>query len=536
MSTLPILYSKKLWGMLSIALMGLVFIISLISNLGLESSYGLWIDEEITFFPIQKIIKPYDLKEFWWFISDGGDYRYGRSLWNLMSAISYFPTLIWGPLGQIIAGRQLQVILLLISFWLLSHTFIQNGFLRFLLLLALCSAPYSSYYMSMPKPEPELLFFGSLFLFFYFKNKGAYGGAFWILLGLSVGSKISFLPPALVFFGVSLYLELQKNAFKQVCLRSAYSVLYTALGFCLAIPAFFQPFILFSYPVLVLIFVFNVFSKKIAIFCAFLLIGFIGALFKTELIHPSVNAQLLSALHPIKFWYLSTLGSVNEGGPGPNYNIINWLAFIPREWLKTPFTFGFFYMSALGYCAIMCGYRIYQLILNKETRSGALLHGVLFIIGILMLASPMTAVKNRLWGMYLYPGFVLFITYLFAALDKYLHHSQNKPILLIQNNITEIGKAILGIFLLTYAIVIAPVQLFSNLSILGYMPSLREIYKSDEFNDLWNKNIYPMALIITILYTILISCFFWVPAWISDFYYMMHNTEKFHARPWLIGM
>jgi hypothetical protein len=528
--------SKKLWGMLSIVLMGLVFIISLIGNLNVESAHGLWIDEEITFYPIQKIIKPYNLTEFWWFISDGDDYRYGRSLWNLMSAISYFPALIWGSVGQIVAGRQLQVILLLISFWLLSHTFIQNSFLRFLLLLALCSTPYSSYYMSMPKPEPQLLFFGSLFLYFYLKNKGALGGVFWILLGLGAGSKVSFLPPALIFFGLSIYLGLQKSTFNQVCLRSGYSALYVALGFCLAIPAFFQLFILVSYPILVFIFIVHIFQRKIAFVCVLLLIALIGTLLKTDLISASVSAQILGALQPVKWWYISTLGSVNEGGVGPNYNLVNWIAFIPREWLKTPFAFGFFYMSVLGYCATMCGYKIYQSALNKEVRSDALLHGVLLVIGIAMLASPMTAVKNRLWGMYLYPGFVFFLTYLFSALDNYLHHSKNEPLFLIKDNISEIGRAFSAIILLTYAIVVAPVQLISNLSILGYMPSLREIYKSDKFNYLWNKNIYPMALLAVIVYTILIVCFFWVPAWMSDFYYMMHNTEKFYARPWLIGM
>lgn len=342
MNALLIFKRNGVWDALTIIFIILVFVITLISNLNLESSQGLWIDEEITFFPIQKILQPFDLSEFWWLISEGGDYRYGRSLWNMMAAFSYFPAKIWGPVGQIIGGRQLQVLLLLLSFWLLSQTFIRTGYIKFLFVLTLCVIPYSSYYMSMPKPEPELLFFAALFLYFYVKNRGTLGGIFWIFLGLSMGSKISFLPPALIFFGISLYLTIQNTNFKEVYTKAGLSLFFIAIGFCLAIPVFFKLLILASYPILVLIFLFKAFSKKNAVATFLGIIIFIVALLQLGLIPSLKSTSVLEVLLPMKLWYLSTLGSVNEGGLGPNYNLINWLAFIPRQWLKTPFILGYF--------------------------------------------------------------------------------------------------------------------------------------------------------------------------------------------------
>jgi hypothetical protein len=355
-------------------------------------------------------------------------------------------------------------------------------------------------------------------------------------LGLALGSKISFLPPTLLLLGLSIYLEIKKNKWNQIFSKISHSLLYICTGICLAIPIFFELAIILLYPALVLIFIFNVLQRKYAFLLTFVLIALIGILIGKGVIAPLNSVNYLEFLQPIKFWYLSTLGSVNEGGIGANYNLINWLAFIPRQWLKAPFPLGFFYMSILGYCILMCGNRVFQLVRHREVEVETLLSTALLIIGIAMLASPMTAVKNRLWGMYLYPGFIFLLTYFFSCLDRHLKQSRNEPITLIKDNFSIIGQIFSALALLCYALATAPAQLLSSLSVLNYLPSLNEICKSNKFNNLWNKNIYSMALIIAILYTLIMLAFFWIPSWASDLHYMTFNTEKYYSRPWLIGM
>ena len=186
---------SSIWGLLSALLIIGVLALTLWGNSGNLNPRFLFIDEQITFYPIIKLLNPSGLDEFLWLASDGSDYRYGRILWNSIALIALIPAKLFGETGQIIASREAGVFFLLANYLLLTHTFIQKPAIRFLALFTLLCLPYSSYYMSMPKPEPIMLLCAALFLFFYKKNNLTLGKPYWIFIGMAFGAKISFLLP-----------------------------------------------------------------------------------------------------------------------------------------------------------------------------------------------------------------------------------------------------------------------------------------------------------------------------------------------------
>ena len=128
---------SPIWGLLSTLLIIGVLALTLWSNSSNLNPRFLFIDEQITFYPIIKLLNPSGLDEFLWLASDGSDYRYGRILWNSIALIALIPAKLFGEAGQIIASREAGVIFLLVSYLLLTHTFIQKPAIRFLTLFSL---------------------------------------------------------------------------------------------------------------------------------------------------------------------------------------------------------------------------------------------------------------------------------------------------------------------------------------------------------------------------------------------------------------
>ena len=67
--------------------------------------FALFMDEGMVFDGVSKILHPASLRDFAFAIVNGGDQRYGRSLWNLTALVAYLPERIWGDTGLIIAER-----------------------------------------------------------------------------------------------------------------------------------------------------------------------------------------------------------------------------------------------------------------------------------------------------------------------------------------------------------------------------------------------------------------------------------------------
>ena len=158
------------WGLLTTLLILGVLALSLWGNSNNINPRYLFIDEQITFYPIAKILSPSGLDEWLWLVSDGNDHRYGRLLWNAIALFALIPTKLFGESSQIIAGREAGAVFLLLSYLLLTYTFIQKPAIRFFALLTLICLPYNSYYMSIPKPEPIMILCAAAFLYFYKKK------------------------------------------------------------------------------------------------------------------------------------------------------------------------------------------------------------------------------------------------------------------------------------------------------------------------------------------------------------------------------
>jgi hypothetical protein len=141
------------------------------ANLDLSNrSYSLYMDEQVPYDAIQSILNSnnfFDIFSNYVF----GDQRFGRIIYLIGAAFSYLPEKWWGESGQIIATRFLFSSALFGSYLLLIRVFIKDNLFRIILFLLIMAIPTTAYYSTMPKPEPFLLLFFSIFCYFYFKKK-----------------------------------------------------------------------------------------------------------------------------------------------------------------------------------------------------------------------------------------------------------------------------------------------------------------------------------------------------------------------------
>jgi hypothetical protein len=409
---------SSIWGVLSALLIIGVLTFTLWGNSSNLNPRLLFIDEQITFYPIIKLLNPSGLDEFLWLASDGSDYRYGRILWNSIALIALIPAKLFGEAGQIIAGREAGVIFLLVSYLLLTQTYIQKPAIRFLTLFTLISLPYNSYYMSMPKPEPIMLLCAALFLFFYKRNNLTLGKPYWIFLGMAFGAKISFLLPLLILFGASVLVQLNTKQFQSLIASSLFSILYVVFGFVIANP-FFTPILLFlAYALLAILLIARLTGFSYALLLGITCFMGLGAslvpYLREEFFVPLL--ELTHAKHAVGEWIRGTFLRINDGDYASHQTMFTWLAYLFNT-LAPGFAFvGAIYVLGVG---ILLGSQI----LNLKTMwrigdQSKLLTLVLSVIGAALLFSPMISVKSRLWGMYLFPGLIFVILAFFTFVDS----------------------------------------------------------------------------------------------------------------------
>ena len=146
----------------------------MLANMDLASGrFALFMDERITFDGVKNILHPEGVKSFILSVVDGGDHRYGRSLWNSIAIFAAVPERLFGDLGQIVSARLLQYFLIVASIVVITFGILRSWLLRFVLITALLSVPFTAYYSTMPKPEPLQLFFLALFTYFFIKLKSS---------------------------------------------------------------------------------------------------------------------------------------------------------------------------------------------------------------------------------------------------------------------------------------------------------------------------------------------------------------------------
>lgn len=157
----------------------------------------LHMDELITFDIVREFYSATTLTEFIYTIAEA-DMRYGSSLYFISALFGFVPFMFGGEQMLIFSIRMVLVAELLAAYFILCFTFIKTGYLRLITIAILLTLTSTSYYSTMPKPEPLQLLFLAIFLR-KFLDKQIINGSVWFWLGLAFGTKISIFPILLVF-------------------------------------------------------------------------------------------------------------------------------------------------------------------------------------------------------------------------------------------------------------------------------------------------------------------------------------------------
>jgi hypothetical protein len=385
----------------------------ILANGNLFNPENLYVDENITFSGVKRILHPGSVDEFIWAITDGDDHRYGRILWNSIAISAYIPAVFFGDIGQLFAGRMLQVALLIASFVIFAHTFIKSKLLRIGLIFTLSIMPFTTYFMTMPKPEPIMIFCLALFFYFYKKNNLEDAKPYWILLGMAFGAKISVLPAIPILLLASLYKKPLRSETVQTLRNLFITIIYIFIGFCLAIPMFIKAsgIVIIQLGILYLIIRLGIKNKMLALGLALVTALCILAI-------PEIRNHLpknLGIRYALEQWIYATFMKLNYGGLEPNYTWRDWSKFFISYWMMTPASIAIGISCLIGSLITLI---FTSLVIRwKQLDSNLLVLVTLLIIGCLMFISPFLSIKNRMWGMYLYPGSILIITSVFYTTE-----------------------------------------------------------------------------------------------------------------------
>lgn len=379
----------------------IVIYYSVAANIDLSlGRFALYMDERITFDGVKTILHSNSIRSTLEAIVHG-DQRYGRILWASMAGFSFLPEWLWGEEGQIIAGRMLQVFLIIASVLILTFGILSNWFLRVTLLCSIVAMPFSDYYMSMPKPEPIQILFLTIFCYYYFKTNLRFGW-YWVFAGLAFGTKISTLPALIIFVISSLWFG--SNHYPKIILwrSTKISIFSFLLGLGIAVPILFTAVLLAT-----ILFYFYEFAKK----------NFrlnLGA--KWCLIFFGLLVFYTTSKDQLKTWFSSTFLNMTHGGDNVSTTALTWINYFYKTWLNAPeFIACTFLVLALLYVLILC-----YLNLRDPSISPKIVAASTILLAGLALNFSIFIGVHRLWGMYLYPGMFLFISGLVIAIDQSL--------------------------------------------------------------------------------------------------------------------
>lgn len=377
---------------------GAFLLISGFANADLsEGRFALFMDERITFDGVRAILHASNLGELIFAIGDGGDNRYGRILWYSMAIVAWLPELIFGEQGQIFASRMFQSVLLAATIWLLAFGLIRTKVGRFAFATVATVIPFTSYYSSMPKPEPLQVFLLALFFYLAFRGQTPLlFGSHWILLGLAFGAKISTIPGIAVILLMSL-LHVRGNATAKTKFQSA---LFFIAGLGIAVPILLIPAGLivaagFAYQKLDT----GKFSHTNYVMTLFALVASIAIGFQSQ----------------VSVWMAQTFFNTGHGADRESTNFFSWLEFLIFEWLSQTPWLSLLLIASWGFLAVFVGSKA----LSPSVYRGHPHFPALLLIATgtaLSLSIMLTA--QRLWGMYLFPGFLLQLTGIFVFIDS----------------------------------------------------------------------------------------------------------------------
>jgi hypothetical protein len=373
-----------------LAVLAFYLLLTISANSDLAAGrFALFMDERITFDGVKKILHPNGLVQFFDSILNGGDHRYGRSLWNSIAIFSAIPERLFGDSGQIIAARMLQVILIVASYCVFAFGILRSWFLRLVLLVAMLTTPFSDYFMTMPKPEPLQLLFLAIFSYFFVKKNAAFSW-YWIFIGLAFGTKISTLPALLVFISIALAARRKGDSFwsgKKPIINAAIAFV---VGLAIAVPILFIPL-----------------SLSVGGYFAF---GWairkfdLGSVSRLFIATAEIIVVFLLSRKVLKTWISNTFLNTTHGADQVNINALSWLDYFLDKWLVAPYPIGLMFCAVVLTYLIIHGVQILKsggVSIDQKTTAFAIAMAGLALNIAIFIGS------KRLWGFYLYPGMVL---------------------------------------------------------------------------------------------------------------------------------
>ncbi len=332
-----------------------------------EHLYFLHMDELVIADGVSKILHSESIGEFYWNITNGGDQRYGRLLWNVSALVSFLPWKFFDEQGQILATRFLSVGLAVASFILISISLFRSKIQRLAFFVLLLNFPFTSYYTTMPKPEPIAIFCLALL---YYLCKKQEKKIVWILFltGILIGTKVSFYVFALGVIGF-LFANREKTS-----LFNRFKTCYFALisGLTISVPMLW--FLLLP------LFVFRMRTNS----------NFTrGVSFSISLL-----AVLLIFRDNLKTYISATFGNTSHGSDDSGINFVQWFKYVFDTWMFSSafFLFVFFFLLLLIFRRLN---KVSSYDLVKSAEFWFLASSIVLTLGIF-------STIDRLWGMYLW--------------------------------------------------------------------------------------------------------------------------------------
>jgi hypothetical protein len=359
--------------------------------------HELFMDERVTFDGVRPILHPKSIRN-WAGSIVLGDQRYGRMLWYSMAAAAWVPERMFGPTGQIVAGRMLEVSLMVAAALVLAFGAVRGPLLRAALLVVTLSVPYCDYYMTMPKPEPLQVLFLALFSVFFLRNRASLGW-YWVFAGLAFGCKISALP-AIAMFTMGAIVMLVGERRVPTARDLGLTVAAFLAGWAVSVPLLLPP----------------VGLGIAGIWCAHRLwLRGAGPRVAAGVAVATTVIAMGVGVFPLRIWARATFLNTGHGEDQAAITVMSWLRYIWGEWLVAPGWIG------LVIAVVTLAFLVSAVIGVVRRGRSAVLDAVpgvtVMMAGILLDLAIVFGVK-RLWGFYLYPGTVLLLGGLFAVIDQ----------------------------------------------------------------------------------------------------------------------
>jgi hypothetical protein len=358
--------------------------------------FVIFMDEGILFDGVHKILHPAGLRDFFHEVTNGGDQRYGRSLWNVTALIAFLPERLWGDTGLIVTERMVQALLLLSSMLLLTVTHVRSWVFRLPLLLMLLVVPYADYYLTSPKPEPLELLLVAIFLWLH-KRRGYGFGWHWIFLGMAFGTKISALPLVLVF---AIAGAVQDGRWRDLRLDKAADTLFPFLaGLGLAVPLLLRP-ILYA----AAIYYAGAYFARRA-----------NRNFRPLILAAAVGLGAYLGRHQIDQWLDFTFRNTGQAQDQASVNALTWATFFLRDWLVGPPLLNAAFIASAMLLVLWRG-----VVQGREKGWCAIQPEMILCVAGAAMSAAIFVSAHRIWGFYLMPGMVLMCVGLVATVEDSL--------------------------------------------------------------------------------------------------------------------